>query len=93
MGLLMSQDDFAWAIRTAGDRAGQPNDASKRLVQRWESGATAAPRPVYARALEAVTGLPIETLGFAMPVGQARVSEDGQGGHDVEAPPLGGRSG
>lgn len=34
MGLLMSQDDFARAIRQAGDLAGAPNDASKRLVQR-----------------------------------------------------------
>ncbi|WP_089102076.1 helix-turn-helix domain-containing protein [Streptomyces hyaluromycini] len=83
MGLLMSQDDFARAIRDAGTRAGQPNDANKRLVQRWESGVTIAPRPVYARALEVVTGLPIESLGFTA-VPQARVSEDGQGGHDME---------
>lgn len=89
MGLLMSQDDFARALRTAGLRAGQPNDASKRLVQRWESGSTAAPRPVYARALESVTGLPIETLGFTMPVPQARVSDNGHGGHDVEPSPSG----
>src|SRR5690242_11713359 len=65
MGMLMSQDDFARALRVAGERAGHPNDASKRLVQRWEAGVIAAPRPVYARALEAVTGLPIESLGFA----------------------------
>ncbi|MDH6224331.1 XRE family transcriptional regulator [Streptomyces sp. MJP52] len=83
MSLLMSQDDFARAIRTAGERAGRPNDASKRLVQRWESGAIAAPRPIYARALEAVTGMPIESLGFASPV-MARVSSDGAGGHDLE---------
>lgn len=84
MGLLMSQDDFARALREAGQRAGQPNDASKRLVQRWESGTTAAPRPVYARALEVVTGLPIESLGFAASVPTVRVSDDGRGGHDVE---------
>ena len=84
MGLLMSQDDFARAIRDAGTRAGQPNDANKRLVQRWESGSTTAPRPVYARALEVVTGLPIESLGFTI-VPQARVSEDGHGGHDMES--------
>ncbi len=82
MGLLMSQDDFARALRDAGVDAGRPNDASKRLVQRWESGVTAAPRPVYARALEAVTGMPIEALGFAIPVLQ--VSGDGHGGHDIE---------
>jgi hypothetical protein len=53
-------------------------------VQRWESGTTAAPRPVYARALEVVTGLPIESLGFAASVPAVRVSDDGRGGHDVE---------
>jgi hypothetical protein len=84
MGMLMSQDDLARAIRSAGARVGEPNDANKRLVQRWESGAIAAPRPVYARALEAVTGLPIDSLGFTMAVPQARVSPDGGGGHDVE---------
>ncbi|MDX3868013.1 helix-turn-helix domain-containing protein [Streptomyces europaeiscabiei] len=88
MGLLMSQDDFARAIRDAGGRAGRPNNASKRLVQRWESGTTAAPQPLYARALESVTGMPIETLGFAAPV-LARVSDDGHGGHDLEASPIG----
>ncbi|MFH9012650.1 helix-turn-helix domain-containing protein [Streptomyces sp. NPDC017943] len=88
MGLLMSQDEFARAIREAGDQAGAPNDASKRLVQRWESGTTTAPRPVYARALEAVTGLPIEALGFP-PVTLARIADDGHGGHDLQGSPLG----
>jgi len=86
MGLLMSQDDLARAIRDAGQRAGVPNDASKRLVQRWESGAIVAPRPVYARALEQVTGLPIAALGFSVSVPHAHVSEDGSGGHDLEVP-------
>ncbi|MEV3846901.1 XRE family transcriptional regulator [Streptomyces microflavus] len=84
LGLLMSQDDFARAVRDAGTRVGQPNDANKRLVQRWESGNTGAPRPVYARALETVTGLPIESLGFAGSVPIARVAGDGHGGHDME---------
>ena len=88
MGMLMSQDDFARAVRAAGARAGEPNEATKRLVQRWESGDIAAPRPVYARALEAVTGLPIASLGFSVPVPQVRVSGDGQGGHDVEPAPV-----
>ncbi|WP_428983190.1 XRE family transcriptional regulator [Phytohabitans maris] len=92
MGLRLSQDDFAREIRAAGDRAGLPNDANKRLVQRWEAGAITSPRPAYARALEMVTGLPIESLGFAS-VPQARVSADGQGGHDLDpagaiAPPT-----
>lgn len=85
MGMLLSQDDFARAVREAGARAGVPNDANKRLVQRWESGTTAAPRPIYARALEDVTGLPIESLGFTVSVPMARVSDDGHGGHDMEA--------
>jgi transcriptional regulator with XRE-family HTH domain len=88
MSLLMSQDEFAKAIKNAGERAGQPNDATKRLVQRWESGTTAAPRPVYARALEAVTGIPIDSLGFSTPV-LARIAEDGAGGHDVHPSPEG----
>lgn len=87
MGLLLSQDDLARQLREAGDRAGEPNGASKRLVQRWESGDVTNPRPVYARALEAVTGLPIEALGFEMPLVMARVSEDGRGGHDLTPSP------
>src|SRR5213595_355760 len=63
--LLMSQGEFALAVRAAGQRAGEPNDCSKRLVQRWEAGyVTGIPRGAYARALEAVTGQPIENLGF-----------------------------
>lgn len=90
MGMLMSQDEFAKAVSDAGDRMGQPNGANKRLVQRWESGAIAAPRGNYARALESVTGLPIESLGFTMPMVMARVSGDGHGGHDVHPSPEGG---
>ncbi|MYV99248.1 XRE family transcriptional regulator [Streptomyces sp. SID3343] len=84
MGLLLSQDDMARALREAGERAGEPNGCNKRLVQRWESGDVASPRAVYARALESVTGLPIGALGFALPIPMARVSEDGSGGHDME---------
>ncbi|MEW2388785.1 helix-turn-helix transcriptional regulator [Streptomyces venezuelae] len=81
-GLLMSQDEFARAVRDAGRQLGQPNEASKRLVQRWESGDTAAPRQLYARALERVTGVPIEALGFGVP--SVAVTEDGRGGHDLD---------
>ncbi|WP_306332823.1 DNA-binding transcriptional regulator [Streptomyces sp. KL118A] len=81
-GLLMSQDEFARAVRDAGQQLGQPNEASKRLVQRWESGDTAAPRQLYARALERVTGMPIEALGFGVP--SVAVTEDGRGGHDLD---------
>lgn len=85
MGLLMSQDDLARALRDAGDRAGVPNDANKRLVQRWEAGVITSPRPAYARALEVVTGLPISSLGFTLAVPHHRVSDDDQGGHDLAA--------
>lgn len=86
----MSQDDFARALREAGERAGQPNDASKRLIQRWEAGTVTVPRPSYARALETVTGMPIETLGFPSPADtQGRVTSDGHGGHDMQASPEG----
>lgn len=81
--LHMSQDEFAKAIQDAGRLAGQPNDANKRLVQRWESGEIANPRPAYVRALEAVTKLPVEVLGF--PAGaDAVIVDDGRGGHDLE---------
>ncbi|MFK8848952.1 helix-turn-helix domain-containing protein [Streptomyces sp. Ac-502] len=82
LSLRMSQDDMARALRKAGDEAGEPNDANKRLVQRWEGGTTRVPRPVYVRALEKVTGLPIESLGFALPV-MVQARDDGAGGHDV----------
>ena len=62
--LRMSQDEFAKAIRGYGEQAGEPNDCTKRLVQRWEHGFVAMPRGVYVRALEAVTGQPMENLGF-----------------------------
>lgn len=62
---------MAARIRQAGRRAGEPNDCSKRHVQRWESGQSAAPRPIYRRALEAVTGRRYADLGFADPVAPA----------------------
>ena len=62
--MRLSQDELARAIRNAGQRAGEPNGCSKRLVQRWEAGIVHTPRGVYARALEYVTGQPIENLGF-----------------------------
>ncbi|URN16348.1 MULTISPECIES: helix-turn-helix domain-containing protein [Streptomyces] len=85
IGLRLSQDDFARALRRAGEELGEPNEASKRLVQRWESGTSRTPRGVYARALERVTGRPVEALGFSLPVPMARVRADGTGGHDMDA--------
>lgn len=59
-----SQEDLARAVREAGEKAGEPNQCDKRLVQRWEAGLVRSPRGAYARALEAATGQPIENLGF-----------------------------
>lgn len=65
--LNLSQDEFAARLRDAGRRLGEPNEANKRLVQRWETGVSASARPVYRRALEAVTGRPYASLGFTDP--------------------------
>ena len=53
-------------VREAGERAGEPNDCTTRLVQRWEAGEVTAPRGNYARALEAISGQPVENLGFRL---------------------------
>src|SRR5581483_2289826 len=71
ISLRMSQDGFAKAIQEAGDRIGAPNQCSKRLVQSWEAGQVSHPHPDHARALEAVTGLPAASLGFAWPIPDA----------------------
>lgn len=63
--LNLSQDEFAAKMREAGRKLGEPNDATKRLVQRYESGETTSARPIYRRALEAVTGRAYGELGFA----------------------------
>ena len=83
LALRLSQEEFAHKIQEAGQINGEPNECTKRLVQRWESGRTTWPRGPYARALETMTGRPIERLGFVPP--ETRVSADGYGGHDVEA--------
>lgn len=75
ISLRMSQDDLALAIREDGKERGEPNDCAKRNVQRWEAGKVGMPRPVYVRSLERVTGLPIEALGFAIPVPNARATD------------------
>lgn len=74
IGLNLSQDEFAARLREAGRRLGEPNEASKRLVQRWEGGQTSSARPVYRRALEAVTGRPYPSLGFTEPTGARQVN-------------------
>ncbi|QEU93629.1 helix-turn-helix domain-containing protein [Streptomyces kanamyceticus] len=88
IGMRMSQEDLARALRRAGEELGERNEASKRLVQRWEAGVSRSPRGVYVRALERVTGRPVEELGFALAV-MARVHDDGAGGHDMDPDPEG----
>lgn len=83
LGLRLSQDEFAKRLRAVGMEQGEPNEASKRLVQRWESGEVRAPRPVYVRALEAVTKLPVDRLGFESAQLPSGVTRDGTGGHDM----------
>lgn len=60
----MTQAGFATALREAGAALGEENDASTRLVQRWESGEIGCPHPVHQKALQAVTGRPVSQLGF-----------------------------
>jgi hypothetical protein len=62
--LALSQGEFACAVRRAGADSGIPNNCSKRLVQKWESGDHAICQQHYRRALMHVTGVPFEQLGF-----------------------------
>jgi DNA-binding transcriptional regulator YiaG len=64
MAMRLSQSEFATAVRHAGASLGEPNECTKRLVQKWESGEHSAIRPNYRRALQAVTRIPYEQLGF-----------------------------
>jgi hypothetical protein len=43
---FLSQDELARAIRQAGDRAGEPNGCTKRIIQRREAGLPVPPRPL-----------------------------------------------
>lgn len=71
LALQMSQGEFAAAIRHAGDALGEPNQATKRLVQKWEAGEHAVCRPLYRRALQSVTRMPYDQLGFQSAPGAA----------------------
>src|SRR5688572_282681 len=76
--MLLTQEDFAQQLR---DVTGA-DDINTRTIQRWEAGEVNAPRPLLARALQMVTGLPLERLGF--PGAAERVLlDDGRGGHDL----------
>lgn len=64
MAMRLSQSEFATAVRHAGASLGEPNECTKRLVQKWEGGEHNAIRPNYRRALQMVTRIPYEQLGF-----------------------------
>lgn len=81
MGLRMSQDDLARALRQAG-----ADGANKRLVQRWEAGSIVSPRPAYARALEVVTGLPLSSLGFDLSLPTPRDAGTAATGDEADLP-------
>lgn len=74
----LSLDEFADRLRHAG-----ASSTSKRHVQRLEAGQIGMPRGSTVRALEAVTGLPITSLGFPTD-SDAMIVDDGRGGHDLE---------
>lgn len=63
--MLMSQSEFASAIRAAGTAQGLPNGCTKRLVQKWETGEHAGCRADYLIVLQTVTGLSAHELGFS----------------------------
>lgn len=64
--MMMSQSQFAEAVRLAGLAMGAPNSCTKRLVQKWETGEHKGARLDYVRTLQAVTGLSPRELGFRM---------------------------
>ncbi|MFI2029125.1 multiprotein-bridging factor 1 family protein [Streptomyces buecherae] len=92
--MRLSQEEMARRIRKMGDELGEPNDCTANRVKRWESGEVNYPRRQYVRALEAVTGRPIETLGFAFTPRHGRLSDAMAGGSVVRiaegTPTIGG---
>jgi tetratricopeptide (TPR) repeat protein len=62
--MRLSQTEFAAAVRSAGLALGTPNQCTKRLVQKWETGEHVSCRADYLRVLQAVTGLCVQELGF-----------------------------
>ena len=64
--MMMSQAEFAEAIKAAGIAVGFPNHCTKRLVQKWETGEHAECRPGYLRVLQTMTGYSVSDLGFTI---------------------------
>ena len=57
-----SQSELASLIRRVGREIGEPNECSKRLVQKWESGGHGSCRPNYRRLLLVALGVSYEHL-------------------------------
>lgn len=74
--LNLTQEEFARKVREAGEANGERNSATKRLIQRWESGGTDVPRGNYARALRAVTGYSLQDLGFSVSPAYAQLENE-----------------
>ena len=88
--MQISQQQFADAIRAAGRAIGEPNNCTKRLVQKWESGEHSGCKPNYLRVLQVVTGLSARELGFRVlpnESGESAEFRDGAGstggGHSI----------
>lgn len=58
----LSQSQFATEIREAGRALGVPNRCTKRLVQKWETGAHAMPSAGYQLALAYVLGASVDVI-------------------------------
>lgn len=86
--LLMSQSEFAAAVRRAGVTLGEPNACSKRLVQKWESGEHRDCRPYYQRALQLVTRKPFRELGFGGDLAELQVVAFSPVVRRAEPPPV-----
>lgn len=78
--LRLSQAQFAEAIRATGNAVGEPNQCTKRLVQKWENGEHTTCRTRYLVVLQAVTGLPVNELGFRLLPDQMRAPAEGSRG-------------
>jgi transcriptional regulator with XRE-family HTH domain len=75
--MRLSQTEFAAAVRSAGRALGTPNQCTKRLVQKWETGEHATCRADYLRILQAVTGLSVRELGFRLTAPDPRADPAG----------------
>ena len=60
--MCLSQAEFAKLIRNAGQELGEPNECTKRLVQKWEAGDHGSCRHNYRRAFQFALGISYDHL-------------------------------